>query len=109
MLTVDYDVFRERLRQLRDSKGLNSQALADYTGMSAAAISRYLSGSRLPDINAILTFADFFGVRAEWMFGIESVDRYEDVSDEDRKRIDLFKLASENDKAVIDLILSKYK
>ena len=109
MLTVDYDVFRERLRQLRDSKGLNSQALADYTGMSAAAISRYLNGSRIPDINAILTFADFFGVRAEWMFGIESVDRYEDVSDEDRKRIDLFKLASENDKAVIDLILAKYK
>ena len=109
MLTVDYDVFRERLRQLRDSKGLNSQALADYTGMSAAAISRYLNGSRIPDINAILTFADFFGVRAEWMFGIESVDRYEDVSDEDRKRIDLFKLASKNDKAVIDLILSKYK
>ena len=109
MLTVDYDVFRERLRQLRDSKGLNSQALADYTGMSAAAISRYLNGSRIPDINAILTFADFFGVRAEWMFGIESVDRYEDVADEDRKRIDLFKLASENDKAVIDLILAKYK
>lgn len=109
MLTVDYDVFRERLRQLRDSKGLNSQALADYTGMSAAAISRYLNGSRIPDINAILTFADFFGVRAEWMFGIEPVERYEDVADEDRKRIDLFKLASENDKAVIDFILSKYK
>ena len=109
MLTVDYAVFRERLRQLRDSKGLNSQALADYTGMSAAAISRYLSGSRIPDINAILTFADFFGVRTEWMFGIETVDRYEDVSDEDRKRVDLYKLASDSDKAVIDLILSKYR
>jgi len=109
LLTVDYSIFRERLRQLRDSKGLNSQALADYTGMSPAAISRYLNGSRIPDVNAILTFAEFFGVRAEWMFGIDTVDRYEDVSDEDRNRVNLFKLASTSDKAVIDLILSKYK
>ena len=104
----NYEIFRTRLKQLRDGKGLNSQALADYTGMSPAAISRYINGSRIPDIGALITLADFFGVRVEWMLVIDTVDRYEDVADEDRKKIDLYKLASDEDKAIIDFILRKY-
>ena len=108
-MDINYDIFRERLKQLRDSKGLNSQALADYTGLSAAAVSRYINGSRHPDLASIITLADFFGVRVEWLFGIDSGDRYDNTDPKAKELVDAYNLASADDKAIVDMILAKYK
>lgn len=108
-MDINYDIFRERLRNLRDGKGLNSQALADYTGLSAAAVSRYINGSRHPDLAALITLADFFDVRVEWLVGMDTKDRYDDEDPKLKDLTDLYSVASDDDKAIVDMILSKYR
>ena len=70
-MKVDYSAFSRKLMQIREDRGLTSQEIADATGMSAAAVCRYMNGSREPDIGAVFALADYFAVRPESLFGLE--------------------------------------
>lgn len=45
--------FAHRLRRLMRVKGVTQEVLSERTGLSQAAISRYISGSRIPNLYAI--------------------------------------------------------
>lgn len=67
-------VFSSRLGQLMqkgvDGKKVTQQDLATATGYTRQAISQYLDGSVLPNIEKLYTFAKYFNVSADYLVGL---------------------------------------
>lgn len=57
-----------RLRELRDQKGLNQQELGQLVGVSRQTISLIERGDYNPSIIVCLKLADIFGVKVEDIF-----------------------------------------
>lgn len=79
----------ERLRILREEKGLSQQKLAEKIGTNQQNIHRYESGLYEPDIATLKRFADFFETSIDYLVGnteirhkIEAVEPYDLNSDE---------------------------
>lgn len=108
MSSMDFTVFQSRLRDLMDSRGLSMKSLAEQVNTTSATVSRYLSSDRTPDLAYIVKLADFFGVSIGWMLGLEE-DRYAPLPKEYKELIDLYSVATPDDRRVIQAVLSKYK
>lgn len=65
----------ERLKKLREAKGLNQQGLAMALGLSQSTISFYETGERKPDLEALIQLADFFGVSIDYLIGRSNIKR----------------------------------
>ncbi len=63
--------FSERLKELRVEKGLSQMALASETGLTAAAIGFWELGKRVPNAEAVVTLAKYFGVSTDYLLGLE--------------------------------------
>ncbi|MBQ8528491.1 MAG: helix-turn-helix transcriptional regulator [Clostridia bacterium] len=61
--------FNKRLKELRTSKGLSQQALADKIGVSKSSINMYERGEREPSISMLFTLADLFEVDLNYLLG----------------------------------------
>lgn len=61
--------FKERLKELRQSKKLTQRALAERLNISKSAISMYENGSREPDHETTELIADFFNVDIDYLLG----------------------------------------
>ena len=59
-----------RLRQLRKSRGLNQNALADIFNVSQNAVSCWETGERRPDTDTLCKLAQFFGCTVDYFLGI---------------------------------------
>jgi len=105
---MDYSAFQERLKALMDSRGYGIKALADKMNITSATLSRYLSGNRSPDLPYVVKLAEFFGVSIDWILGIND-DRYETLPQEIREVSQLYYLATEDDRKVVQAVLNKYK
>lgn len=55
-------MFGDILKELRLGKNLTQQQLADSIGLSKSAISMYENGKRVPELEILELFADFFNV-----------------------------------------------
>ena len=55
----------EKIQLLRKQRGLSQEALADQLGVSRQAISRWETGSALPDAGNLLQLSRLFGVTAD--------------------------------------------
>ena len=65
------NVFKTRLKELRESHNVTMTELADILGMtSSAAISQFETGKSLPSYFTLLKIALFFGVSLEWLTGL---------------------------------------
>ena len=63
--------FIERLKELRNEKELSQVQLANATGLSKSAISFWETGDRVPNAQAIITLAKYFGVTTDYLLGLE--------------------------------------
>lgn len=61
--------FNERLRELRNSRGLSQQLFADKIGLSKSSINMYERGEREPGIDTLEAIADFFNVDLDYLTG----------------------------------------
>lgn len=61
--------FSERLRALREARGLFRATLSELCGLSPQQVGRYESGRRCPSLAASLALADFFGVSLDYLAG----------------------------------------
>lgn len=52
----------EFLKCLRKEKGLTQEQLAEHFYVSARTVSRWETGSNMPDVNTLIDFADFYHV-----------------------------------------------
>ncbi len=63
--------FAERLKELRLEKGLTQKQLAQNTGLSKSAIDFWEREQRVPNANAVVVLAKFFGVTSDYLLGLE--------------------------------------
>ena len=63
------DVIKQRLLGLRENLKLTQQKLSTLLGISQAAINRYEHGETSINANALLKYANFFDVSADYILG----------------------------------------
>jgi len=62
----------DRIQSLRKAKGISQEELAEQTGVSRQAVSKWEGGQSVPDIEKIIIMSDFFGVTTDYLLkGIE--------------------------------------
>lgn len=61
--------FGERLRQLREERGLLQREVADKLNLSRVAITQYEQGRREPELSTIARLANLFGVSVDYLLG----------------------------------------
>lgn len=61
--------FSQRLRELRNSRHMTQQELADRIGMSKSSINMYERGQREPGLETLEAFADTFNVDMDYLLG----------------------------------------
>ena len=68
-----------KLKQLRKSKRLTQQEVADFCGTTKGAISNYELGRREPDLKALEKFASFYGVGLDYFGKKEATDEVKEL------------------------------
>lgn len=64
-------IFAQRLRELRQEKGLSMKQLAKELDTTDAAISNWENEINEPKISHLKAIAQYFGVSADYLLGIE--------------------------------------
>lgn len=67
----------EKIKTLREKKGLYQKDSAEELGVSTSTIGKYETDKRKPDYEVINRIADFFGVTTDWLLGREEENRTE--------------------------------
>lgn len=57
----------EKILNMRKARGWSQEELADRTGVSRQAVSRWESGSAKPDADKIIAICDLFGISADYL------------------------------------------
>ena len=73
-----------KIRELRCSRNLTQEQLAQNLNITAQSISKWENGIGMPDISQVVPIAHFFGVSTDYLFGIEE----NTITDEIKKIID---------------------
>lgn len=60
---------KERIKELRISKGLTQKQLAEETRLSERGIQNYELGERVPTLQAAIALADYFDVSLDYLVG----------------------------------------
>jgi transcriptional regulator with XRE-family HTH domain len=72
--------FGDRVKELRVERHLTQSELAKIFNTGKASISHYESNTRLPDVNAIAQFAQYFDVTIEYMMGKTDNRKYDSIT-----------------------------
>ena len=101
MLKVEGDFemveFGERLRLLRQTKGLTQKQLALQLGLSNSIVSSYENGFRYPSFDVLIKIASVFGTTTDYLLGVGHGELL-DVSG-----------LSEDDKQMVLLLINRFK
>ena len=63
----------DRIQNLRKSKGISQEELADKIGVSRQAVSKWESEQSIPDLDKVIVMSDFFEVTTDYILkGIET-------------------------------------
>ncbi len=62
--------FAERLKDLRTERNLSLRQLAELINTSYSAIEKWENQSRVPNAEAVVTLAKFFGVSTDYLLGL---------------------------------------
>ena len=65
--------FVEKLKELRVEKSLSQRKLGEILGVCNQAVSFWETGSREPDLDAIIKIADFFDVSIDFLLGRKEI------------------------------------
>ncbi|MBQ9947941.1 MAG: helix-turn-helix domain-containing protein [Oscillospiraceae bacterium] len=68
----------EKIQQLRKSNGLSQEQLAEKLNVSRQAISKWESGTSLPDAEKIVLISDLFEVSTDYLMKDENTSRADD-------------------------------
>ena len=71
-LSSKESLFPERLRNIRESKGLNQAELAKKAGLQPSAVSHFEKGRRSPSFDNLRALADALGVSTDHLLGRET-------------------------------------
>ena len=66
---ITSNVFPQRLKQLRQKKGLTQQKLAEILGIKRNTYSDWENGKTEPSFENLIKLADLLEVSLDWLFG----------------------------------------
>lgn len=66
-----------RLKELREKKGISQGELEKQIGLSQSSVSKYETETREIGVDLAIEFADYFGVTLDYFFKRDTEDRYE--------------------------------
>lgn len=98
---MDIDKFSNRLYQCMKQRNLTGVELSSLSGVSAAAISRYINGLREPSVSNVIQIANALNVSVDYLLGVHDVP-------DDKILISAYSIASDSDKRVLWTLLEKY-
>lgn len=61
--------FSERVRELREERGLKQTEMADLCGIKVRSYQRYEHGDGYPEVPGLVFLADFFHVSLDYLMG----------------------------------------
>ena len=64
------EIFAQRLKELRNEKGLTQDKLAAETGLSQGALTNWENGLRSPSGYVVVNLAKYFGVTTYYLLGV---------------------------------------
>ena len=73
--------FGNRLKELREQRGINQGRFADAIGITRQSMSNYESGKHSPDIIVIKKMVEFFGCSTDYLLGMTEHRSYEEQKD----------------------------
>lgn len=103
-----------RIAELRNSRQLTQQQLADILKLTRGRLNNYEQGIREPDFSTLQTLADFFGVTVDYLLGrtdepgqnrTKPDKAQSSVSPEDLELLEKLKNLPEKDRKVIETII----
>ena len=106
-MDIYLETLRTNLKNLMESRNYTINTFSEAIGITSATISRYLSGSRIPDITYLIKISKFFNVSIDWLVGING-DKFEVLPAEVQDVLYKYSIASPADKKVIKTILERY-
>ena len=87
------------LRELRKEKQLTQEQLAERFGVTNRSVSRWETGSNMPDLGILVELADFYDVDIRDI--IDGERKGEDVNNEEKERLQLVADYAENEKNIL--------
>ncbi len=79
MPSVSSGMLSQRLRQLRQSKGMTLQQVAERLGVTRASVSKWEGGSSRPDMSRLDGLAQLFGVSTHYLLGLSASANLKDL------------------------------
>ena len=87
------------IRELRKEKQLTQEQLAERFGVTNRSVSRWETGSNMPDLSILVELADFYDVDIRDI--IDGERKGEDVNNEEKERLQLVADYAENEKNIL--------
>lgn len=71
----------EKIKQLRKTKGLSQDALANVLGVTFQAVSKWETGTTAPDVSLIPVIASYFNVSIDELFDYNTLENEKNIDD----------------------------
>ncbi|MBQ3099885.1 MAG: helix-turn-helix transcriptional regulator [Clostridia bacterium] len=71
--------FKDKIKKLRKEKDMTQEQLAEYMGVSPQAVSRWETGATCPDIFALPSLAELFGISVDEMLGVDEKEKQKEI------------------------------
>lgn len=89
---VNIMIFGDRLKEIRQKRGITQEALAKSVSISPSSISLYERGIREPNLNMLISIAKALDVSTDYLLGLTNNEfrissELKDLSFEDIKKI----------------------
>lgn len=101
------DSIGAKLKILRKGRKLTQEQLAEKLGVNRATISNYEIGRRLPNLNDLKRFAEFYGVGLDY-FGVVSKDEMFDLLSRARDVFESDAISKEQKEEIYKEIMKLY-
>lgn len=101
------DSIATKLKILRKGRKLTQEQLAERLGVNRATISNYEIGRRLPNLNDLKRFAEFYGVGLDY-FGVVSKDEMFDLLSRARDVFESDAISKEQKEEIYKEIMKLY-
>ena len=100
----------EKLKKLRNEKGISQQVLADIIGVSQQSINKYENHNVEPDILTLISIADYFDVSVDYLIGrFDNCDVLPiKLKDKEKSLVVNYRKLSECEKTCIDVLIETY-
>jgi hypothetical protein len=98
-----------RLKELREQRRLNQEGLAMELNVSQSTISAYEIGERTPDLETLISIANFFSVSLDYITGLSDVKqqiRKSDLTSDELEYLYKYKQLNDIDKEKVKAYIS---